>query len=176
MHRRPKKRTTALAALTLTGLAGGLGVALLGSPAQAEDPAPSASASAPAAPAPAPSGSAPAAPGTKPDPGADHAQRQDELAAALAAELGIDKAKVAAALDKVRAAHKPDPKTRPDGAAKPDRTAALTARLDEAVKAGKLTEADQAAILKAAEAGVLQGGPGGGGPGGGPGGHGRGPR
>ena len=190
LQRRPNKRTTVLATLAATGLAGGLGVALLSSPAQAEDPTPSASASAsapapdPSAPAPAaPDGSAPAAPAPgssaapapagQPDHAAEHAKRQDELAAGLAAELGIDKAKVAAALEKVQAAQKPDPKTRPEGAAKPDRTAELKARLDEAVKAGKLTAEESAAILKAAEAGVLpQGGPGGG-PGGG---HGRGPR
>ena len=185
MQRRPNKRTTVLATLAATGLAGGLGVALLSSPAQAEDPTPTPPASAPAAPAPgasAPDASAPAAPAPgssaapapagKPDHEAEHAKRQDELAAGLATELGIDKAKVAAALEKVQAAQKPDPKTRPDGAAKPDRTAELKARLDEAVKAGKLTAEESAAILKAAEAGVLQGGPLGG-PGGG---HGRGPR
>jgi len=179
LQRRPNKRTTVLATLAATGLAGGLGVALLSSPAQAEDPTPSASASAsapaPAAPdgsapaAPAPGSSAAPAPAGKPDHAAEHAKRQDELAAALATELGIDKAKVAAALEKVQAAQKPDPKTRPEGAAKPDRTAELKTRLDEAVKAGKLTAEESAAILKAAEAGVLpQGGPGGG--------HGRGPR
>jgi hypothetical protein len=195
MQRRPNKRTTVLATLAATGLAGGLGVALLSSPAQAEDPTPSASAStsapAPDASAPvAPGGSAPAAPGRSapaaPAPGssaapapagppghaAERAKRQDELAAGLATELGIDKAKVAAALEKVLAAQKPDPRTRPEGATRPDRTAELKTRLDEAVKAGKLTAEESAAILKAAEAGVLlPGGPGG--PGGG---HGRGPR
>jgi hypothetical protein len=175
-----------LATLAATGLAGGLGVALLSSPAQAEDPTPSASASASApapdasAPAPAaPGGSAPAAPAPgssaapapagPPGYAAERAKRQDELAAGLATELGIDKAKVAAALEKVLAAQKPDPKTRPEGATRPDRTAELKTRLDEAVKAGKLTAEESAAILKAAEAGVLPpGGPGGG--------HGRGPR
>jgi hypothetical protein len=187
MQRRPNKRTTVLATLAATGLAGGLGVALLSSPAQAEDPTPSASAStsapapdasAPAAPggsapaAPAPGSSAAPAPAGPPGHAAERAKRQDELAAGLATELGIDKAKVAAALEKVLAAQKPDPRTRPEGATRPDRTAELKTRLDEAVKAGKLTAEESAAILKAAEAGVLlPGGPGG--PGGG---HGRGPR
>jgi hypothetical protein len=75
------------------------------------------------------------------------------LAAALATELGIDKAKVAAALEKVHADRQAD--------AKAERTAALKTRLDTAVSEGTLTAEEAAAILKAAEAGVLQqGGPG----------------
>jgi hypothetical protein len=139
---RTRKRTLITTAVAGAGAAAALGIALAG-PAQAEDPtpAPSASSSAPA-------------PG-KPDREAARAERQDELATALAAELGIDKAKVAAALEKVRAAQQAD--------AKAERTAQLKTRLDDAVKAGKLTADEAAAILKAAEAGVLpQGGPGGG--------------
>ena len=146
---RPQKRTTVLAALAALAVAGVAGVALAGNPAQAE------------APSPAPSASSSAAAG-KPDRQADRAQRQDELAGALATELGIDKAKVAAALVKVQAERQKS--------ATAERTAQLKTRLDEAVKAGKITAEQEAAILKAAEAGVLtHGGPGG--PGGG--GHGR---
>ena len=139
---RTRKRTLITTAVAGAGAAAALGIALAG-PAQAEDPTPTPSASS----------SAPA-PG-KPDREAARAERQDELATALAAELGIDKAKVAAALEKVQAAEQAD--------AKAERTAQLKTRLDEAVKAGKLTADEAAAILKAAEAGVLpQGGPGGG--------------
>jgi membrane-bound lytic murein transglycosylase B len=142
-----RKRTLITTAVAGAGAAAALGIALAASPAQAEDPTPTPSASS----------SAPAA--DKPDREAARAARQDELAAALATELGIDKAKVAAALEKVQAAQRDE--------AKADRQAQLKTRLDEAVKAGKLTADEAAAILKAAEAGVLpQGGPGGG-PGGG---------
>ena len=145
---RPDKRTTVLAALAGLTVAGVAGVALAANPAQAEAPSPSPSASAPAG---------------KPDRDAARAQRQDELAGALATELGIDKAKVAAALEKVQSAQREK--------ATAERTAELKIRLDAAVKAGKLTADQAAAILKAAEAGVLpQGGRGG--PGGGHGRHG----
>lgn len=149
-----KKRTAILASLGGIGTVGVLGFALAGSPAQAEDPAPSPSSSAAA-------GTTQADP-QAPDPQAERAKRQDELAGALATELGIDKAKVAAALEKVQTAE--------EAKAKADRSAALKTRLDAAVKAGKLTQEQADAILKASEAGVL-GGPGGfgGGFGGGPG-------
>jgi hypothetical protein len=130
-----KRRGTIVAGIGGIGAAAALGLALVGSPAQAEDPSPSASSA------------APAAPGERPDRAADRAQRQDELAAALATELGIDKAKVAAALEKVQTAQQTKAKT--------DRTARLKTRLDEAVKAGTLTSEQAAAILKASEAGVL---------------------
>ncbi|HEU4347754.1 MAG TPA: hypothetical protein VFR35_08195 [Actinoplanes sp.] len=149
--RKPGKRTAAVA-LGGVGAAGVALVALIGGPALAEapTPAPSGSASAPSSSVPAPSSSSAA----RPDREAERAQRQDELATALAAELGIDKAKVAAALEKVQAAQK--------AKADADRAAQLKTRLDEAVKAGKLTADEAAAILKAAEAGVFpQGGPGG---------------
>jgi hypothetical protein len=94
---------------------------------------------------------------------ARRAQHRDQLAEALAAELGIAKEKVAAALDKVLG--------QMDDQAKAERLTALKERLATAVKEGKLTQAQADAILKAAEDGVLPGGPGG------PGGrHGHGPR
>jgi membrane-bound lytic murein transglycosylase B len=146
--RRPKTRTTVLSALGLAGTAGALGIALVGGPALA-DPTPSASTSA------------------APDHRAGHAQRQEELAAALATELGIDKEKVAAALEKVQAArrteNRAENKDRTPAKADPaKRIEDLKARLDAAVKEGKLTAEESAAILKAAEAGVLPHGRGGG--------------
>jgi hypothetical protein len=174
---RPTKRTTVLAGIAGLGAAGALGVALVASPAQAEDPTPAPSASSPAPNSSAPDSSAPgsSAPGSsapgapapgsagpgagRPDRAADRAARQDELAAALATELGIDKAKVAAALEKVQADR--------EAQAKADRLADLKTRLAAAVKEGKLTAEQSAAILKAAEAGVFPQG------GGGRGGHGR---
>lgn len=78
---------------------------------------------------------------------AERTARQQEFAAALAKELGIEQAKVTAALDALRAERQADAR------------AVFSARLDEAVKAGTLTEADKAAVLKAFDAGVL-GGPG----------------
>jgi len=115
----------------------------------AQDPTPSASASA------------------SPSPSTGEQQRADrraELAAALAKELGIDEAKVAAALDKVL--------DQRDAQAKAERLADLKTRLDAAVKDGKLTQAQADAIYKAAQEGVLPGGGLGG-----PGGHrGHGPR
>ena len=91
------------------------------------------------------------------------AERRDQLAEALAAELGISKDKVAAALDKVL--------DQMDAQARADRLTQLKERLATAVAEGKLTQAQADAILKAAEEGVLPGG------GHGPGGrHGPGPR
>ncbi|HEY6594808.1 MAG TPA: hypothetical protein VI011_11990 [Asanoa sp.] len=115
--------------------------------AAAADPSPSPSASSSAAPAPSASSSAQ-------DKQKQRADRQAALAAALAKELGIDQAKVADALQKAEASLQAQAKT--------ERQNALKSRLDEAVKAGTLTQAQEDAILKAAEAGVLPyGGPGG---------------
>jgi hypothetical protein len=140
---KPSKRVPVLAGIGAAGVAGVAALAFAVGPAQAEDPTPSPSASLSASPSASPSASAT----DRPDREAARAQRQDELAAALAAELGIDKAKVTAALEKVQAAR--------EAQAKADRIADLKTRLDAAVKEGKLTAEESAAILKAAEAGVL---------------------
>lgn len=94
------------------------------------------------------------------------AERQSKLAAALAKELGISEDKVAEALANVHDEMRAD--------AQAERQEALKQRLDDAVKAGKLTQEQADAMLKAHEEGVMPGGPGGmGGRGGhGPGGDG----
>ncbi|MEU8006979.1 hypothetical protein AB0B66_37950 [Catellatospora sp. NPDC049111] len=88
------------------------------------------------------------------------AEHQQKLAEALAKELGIDQAKVSAALEKVQSQLRPDGKNGKgesrDGKSA-DRTAQLKERLAAAVKAGKLTQAEADAITKATEAGVLGG-------------------
>jgi len=73
---------------------------------------------------------------------------EDKFATALADKLGLSKAKVEAALAKVRKAHEAEHRSN------------LSDRLDEAVQAGKLTADDKASVLKAFDAGVLFGGPG----------------
>jgi hypothetical protein len=77
----------------------------------------------------------------------------------LAKELGVDEQKVSDALTKVREQLKPSDTQKedkkPDAA---DRKAKLKERLDQAVKDGKLTQAEADAITKAADAGVLMGG------------------
>lgn len=85
-----------------------------------------------------------ATPGSAPSP-SDRDAREAAFAAALAKELGIDQAKVSAALQSLRTQ------------ASADRRTALSSRLDAAVKAGTLTAADKAAVLKAFDAGVLGG-------------------
>jgi hypothetical protein len=126
------RRTATITALGVTGAAGVLALALAGPNVAFADPTPS------------PSSSAAADPATK------RAEQQDALATALAKELGIDKAKVAAALAKVQ--------TEREAAAKAERLADLKTRLDAAVTAGTLTRAEADAILKAAQNGVLPAG------------------
>ena len=146
------RRKVTFAGLGVAGAGALLAVALAGPNAAFADPSPS------------PSGSSSAAPGGGPGSGpgrgqADREARQNELAEKLAKELGVDQAKVKAALEKIQ--------TEEQTAAKTDRLAALKTRLDQAVKDGKLTQAEADAIYKAAENGTL---PAGGGPGR-PGGH-----
>lgn len=79
----------------------------------------------------------------------DPKSRHQQLASALAKELGVDESKVSDALDKLREQKQAD---------KPQREGArqdLKTRLDAAVKEGKLTQAEADAVLKAAEAGIL---------------------
>lgn len=80
---------------------------------------------------------------------AELAERQREFVAALAEELGISTDKVTAALEAVRAD------------ARAEAREAFAERLDTAVADGDLTAADKASVLKAFDAGVLGGGPGG---------------
>lgn len=76
---------------------------------------------------------------------AERAEREAALAKALATELGLDEAKVTAALDEVRTAHEAE------------RRQDLADRLDQAVTDGDLTADDKASVLKAYDAGVLGG-------------------
>lgn len=82
------------------------------------------------------------------DPSADPpAERRAELAKALAEKLGVDEAEVTTALAEIEAARNSE------------RAAALKERLDAAVQAGTLTQAEADAVTKAVEKGVLGGGP-----------------
>ncbi|WP_234042823.1 hypothetical protein [Streptomyces marianii] len=81
-------------------------------------------------------------------------ERQEELAAALAKELGVSEDKVKAALEKIRSERQQEHKE--------EREKRLSERLEKAVSEGKITQEQADAILKAAESGVLPGGPGGG--------------
>jgi hypothetical protein len=90
-------------------------------------------------------------------------ERQQKLAEALAKELGLEPSKVSEALTKVREqlrteaeANRDQGQTRPDTRA--EHLESLKTRMAEAVKAGKLTQAEADAIVKAAEAGLLNGG------------------
>jgi len=130
---RRTRRIAILAGLGATGAAGALTVAIISGPALA-DPTPNPSSSTSA----------------QPDRDAERTQRRNELAAALAAELGIDQAKVTVALEKVQAAQEAERRA--------ERIADLKTRLDTAVAEGKLTAEQATAILAAAQAGVLPGG------------------
>lgn len=145
---RSLRRPMTIAGAGLAAAGGLLALSLAGPGVALADPSPSPSGSV--------SATAPADP--KADRAAKRTAEQDALAEALATELGIDKAKVAAALEKVR--------TQRAEAAKADRIAGLKTHLDAAVTEGKLTREQADAILKAAENGVLPGGPGRAGPGG----------
>jgi hypothetical protein len=137
---KPKKRTVIWTAAGV--LAVGIAVPTL---AYAADPTPAPSTSAGAA--------------------ENKGNRDEKLAAALATELGLDQQKVADALAKVREQLRPERPAGAPEATKEDHAAKFKERLDQAVKDGKLTQAEADAIAKAQAAGVL----------GGPGGHGRGP-
>ena len=148
------RRKVTFAGLGVAGAGALLALALAGPNAAFADPSGSAS---PSASSSASSSAAPGSPGSgngRPD----REARQNELAEKLAKELGIDQSKVQAALDKIQ--------TEGEAQAKTDRLAALKQRLDQAVKDGKLTQAEADAVYKAAENGALPGGAGLGGPGG----------
>jgi len=83
----------------------------------------------------------------------DPKSRHQQLASALAKELGVDEAKVSDALEKLREEKKADRPERTPDKARTD----LKTRLDAAVKEGKLTQAEADAVLKAAEAGIIGG-------------------
>lgn len=91
---------------------------------------------------------------------AERTERQAALAKALAKELGVSEAKVKAALAVANEQADADRQER-----RADFRADLVTRLDAAIKAGTLTEADKASVLKAFDAELL------GGFGGGRGGH-----
>jgi hypothetical protein len=91
------------------------------------------------------------------DPGegkeARRSERQAALASKLATELGVPEDRVLAALKKIEAEEETTRRT--------ERLTALKERLAQAVKDGKLTEAQADAVLKAAESGAVPfGGPG----------------
>lgn len=75
--------------------------------------------------------------------------RQAAFAKALAAELGIDEAKVTAALNELRAERQAE------------QAGQQKAILDQAVKDGKLTQAEADAVQKAADQGIVRIGKGG---------------
>ena len=77
---------------------------------------------------------------------AERQAREKAHVTTLAKELGLSEAKVQAALDAIRTEREASRKTE------------LSTRLDAAVKAGTLSAADKASVLKAFDAGVLGGG------------------
>lgn len=145
------------AALTMTGAGAVLAIGLaVPAVAFAEDatPTPSASASASASPGAGQPGAGQPGKGTDTGREQKRTEHRDALAEGLAKELGIDKDKVTAALEKVESSMAATAKT--------ERQERLKARLDQAVKDGKLTQEQADAVLKASESGVLPGGMGGG--------------
>ncbi len=76
-------------------------------------------------------------------------ERRGQMIDALAAELDLSAAEVTAAFEELQQDHADERRT------------ALGDRLDEAVSEGDLTAEDRASVLKAFDAGVLGGGPGG---------------
>jgi DNA-binding transcriptional regulator YdaS (Cro superfamily) len=82
-------------------------------------------------------------PGNRPDP----AVRDAAMAKSLASALGVSEAKVKTAIEEVRSA------------ARAERATALKTRLDAAVKAGTLTQAEADAVTKAVDQGVIRVGP-----------------
>jgi DNA-binding transcriptional MerR regulator len=141
---RPVNRKTMFAGLAAAGvLSAGIAVPALAF-ASEPSPAPTGSASTSA------SSSATGSPSTAAD------QHEAAFAAALAKELGVPQDKVTAALQKLRDQRTADHKTQ-QGDNKADRQAQLKQRLDQAVKAGKLTQEQADAINKAVQAGVLPG-------------------
>lgn len=80
---------------------------------------------------------------TRPDPSVHQAR----LAKALASKLGLDEAMVKTALQEIRTTHRAE------------RATALKARLDAAVQAGTLTQAEADAVTKAFEKGLINAGP-----------------
>ena len=82
-------------------------------------------------------------PSNRPDPAA----RDAAMAKSLASALGVSEAKVKAAIEEVRSA------------ARADRASALKTKLDAAVKAGTLTQAEADAVTKAVDQGVIRVGP-----------------
>jgi hypothetical protein len=87
-------------------------------------------------------------PTSRPDPSQlpDPAERDAALAKSLAEKLNIDEAKVTAALDELRSERQAA------------RAAALEERLDAAVTAGTLTQAEADAVQKAVDKGVIHAG------------------
>lgn len=91
----------------------------------------------------------------------ERAERRAAFAAALAEELEVSEAKVTAALAALAAEGEADLEER-----RADIRERLVERLDAAIEDGTLDASDKASVLKAFDADLLGGGPGGRGPGG----------